>query len=358
MAIDLGVPQHYLRLAVAKRRRAAFHRHHGRLGRHLAIDECSVRKNFVYATVFSDPEAGVVIDLAPGRDASAVMFFAHLYSQPERSRVRVVTIDCHAPYRMAVRVLFPNALIVADAFHLHRRVAYALTEVRREAWNTWRARSPRLGKVFKQARFALAKARDQVEADMTRRGARDRSLIYDATNLDPVLGVAYELKEAFRAAMATGKSAEVTTFTAALDLFTALCVGSKIPAFVTLAKTFGEWRQELINYAVSGGASNGFAESLNHLLKNQKRQAHGYRTWEGFRGQMLWTFGEAVDPDTGEVTPLRSLPRGEGARWVQPQFRVDPVTDTELCALALAYPHLAQVLAARPWRALMPSLDP
>ena len=39
-------------------------------------------------------------------------------------------------------------------------------------------------------------------------------------------------------------------------------------------------------------------------------------------------------------------------------IRVDPVTDTELCALALAYPHLAQVLAARPWRALMPSLDP
>jgi hypothetical protein len=66
--------------------------------------------------------------------------------------------------------------------------------------------------------------------------------------------------------------------------------------------------------------SNGFAEALNHLVKNQKRQAHGYATWYGFRGQMLWSFGEVVDPDTGEVRPLRSLPRGEGARWVQPQF--------------------------------------
>ena len=60
VAINLGVPQHYLRLAVGKKRRAAFCHHHGRLGAHLAIDECSVRKNFVYATVFSDPEAGVV----------------------------------------------------------------------------------------------------------------------------------------------------------------------------------------------------------------------------------------------------------------------------------------------------------
>ena len=25
--------------------------------------------------------------------------------------------------------------------------------------------------------------------------------------------------------------------------------------------------------------------SLNHFIKNQKRQAHGYRTWAGFRGQ-------------------------------------------------------------------------
>jgi len=120
--------------------------------------------------------------------------------------------------------------------------------------------------------------------------------------------------------MAIGKSGDATTFAAAVELFIALCHGSRIPAFVTLAKTLEGWREEIVNYAVSSGASNGFAESLNHLLKNQKRQAHGYRTWAGFRGQMLWTFGEVVDPDTGEILPLRSLPRGEGARWVQPQF--------------------------------------
>ena len=60
--------------------------------------------------------------------------------------------------------------------------------------------------------------------------------------------------------------------------------------------------------------------SLIHLIKNQKRQAHGYRSWAGFRGQILWTFGQAVDPETGEIVPLRSLPRGEGANWLQPQF--------------------------------------
>jgi transposase len=317
---DLGVPEHYLRIAVGARRRVAFERRRGRLGTHLAIDECSVRKNFVYATVFSDPARGVVIDVAPGRDASAVLFFASLYSHAERAQVRVVTIDCHAPYRMAARVLFPNALVVADAFHLHRRVLAALTEVRRDAWNRWRARSRRLGKPFKDARFALARAREDLEADPRPAGERQRLALYDATSLDRDLAVAYELKEAFRVAMAIGRSGDVTTFSACLDLFEALCVNSRIEAFVTLAKTLRGWRVEILNYAASGGASNGFAEALIHLIKNQKRQAHGYRSWAGFRGQILWAFGEVVDPTTGEIRPLRSVPRGEGANWLQPQF--------------------------------------
>ena len=320
VARDLGVPEHYLRLAVGTQGRRAHERRRGQLGRHLAIDECSVRKNFVYATVFSDPARGVVIDMAPGRDASAVLFFAGLFSHAERAKVQVVTIDCHAPYRAAARVLFPNALIVADAFHIHRRVLAALTEVRRDSWNRWRERSPRPGKPFKDARFALARARDSLEADDSKTGDRQRLALFDAVNLDATLGVAYELKEAFRVAMAIGKSGDVAVFTAALELFDALCVGSKVPAFVSMAKTLRGWRTEIVNYAASGGASNGFAEAIIHLIKNQKRQAHGYRTWAGFRGQILWAFGEVVDPDTGEVRTLRSLPRGMGANWAQPQF--------------------------------------
>jgi transposase len=320
VARDLGIPEHYLRLAVGCRRQEANAVPRRRLGAHLAIDECALRRNFIYATVFSDPGRGVVIDMAPGRDASAVLFFASLYNHAERAGVRVVTIDCHAPYRMAVRALFPNAVVVADAFHVHRRVLAALTQVRRDAWNRWRHRSKRLGKVFKDARFGLARAREDLEADTRRAGERQRMAVFDATNLDADLGVAYELKEAFRVAMAIGRSGDVEIFAAALDLFDALCRSSGIEAFVTLAKTLRDWRAEILNYAVTGGASNGFAEALIHLIKNQKRQAHGYRSWLGFRGQILWAFGEAVDPETGEVKPLRSVPRGMGAAWFQPQF--------------------------------------
>jgi len=77
-----------------------------------------------------------------------------------------------------------------------------------------------------------------------------------------------------------------------MELFEALCRGSGLAAFVKVAKTFRAWRTEILNYPTTGGASNGFAESVNHLIKNQKRQVHGYSTWLGFRGQILWRFGE------------------------------------------------------------------
>lgn len=318
VARDPGVPEHYLRVAVGAKRKAANDAGRRRLGRHLAIDECAVRKDQVYATVFSDPGRGVVLDVGPGRDGAVVWAFAGRYSHAERAQVAVVTMDCHAPYRRMVRVFFPSALIVADAFHLHRSVLAALAEVRRAAWNRLRRQSPALGKAVKDARFGLARSREELAADQGRRGRRQREAVSDATNLDADLAVAYELKEAFRAAMAVGRRGDTEDFAACLALFDALCRGSGLGPFVKLAKTLRAWREEVMNYARSAGASNGFAEALNHLIKNQKRQAHGYRSWLGFRGQILWAFGEVVDPDTGEVKPLRSLPRGEGARWVQP----------------------------------------
>ncbi len=175
------------------------------------------------------------------------------------------------PYRGVARVVFPNALIVADAFHLHRRVLAALTEVRCDAWNRWRHRSRRLGKPFKDARFALARSRDALMADDSRSGERQRLALYDATQLDAPLATAYELKEAFRVAMDIGRTGDVETFTAAFELFDALCTGSGIEAFARLAGTLRGWLAEIVNYAASGGASNGFAEAMNHLIKNQKR---------------------------------------------------------------------------------------
>ena len=51
-----------------------------------------------------------------------------------------------------------------------------------------RAESLKLARVFKDVRSALQKLRKEVMADPSRKGRRERMLIYDATNLEPELG--------------------------------------------------------------------------------------------------------------------------------------------------------------------------
>ncbi|MCA1681719.1 MAG: ISL3 family transposase [Acidimicrobiales bacterium] len=320
VARDLGVPAHYLRAAVGACRRRASAIQAPRLGTHLAIDECSIKRNYVYATVFSDPNRGVVLGVEPGRDGAAIAAFASAYRRRLRVRVAVVSIDSHNAYRYMVRIVFPHAMIVTDAFHLHRQALEALAKVRRSATGrVARGRSGR-ARLPKMARHALARAGDELNADTSEHGARQRAVVVEVCGLDPPLALAYELKEEFRAAMAIGKAGDVEGFAVALNTFDTRCRASKLAPFKTLANSLRSWREEILNYARTGGASNAFAESLNHLIKNQKRQAHGYATWAGFKGQILWCFGEVVDPETGEILTLRSIPRGEGARYHQPQF--------------------------------------
>ncbi|MHB8671384.1 MAG: transposase, partial [Acidimicrobiales bacterium] len=106
---------------------------------------------------------------------AAIWAFAGLYRRAERAQVRVVSIDCHNAYRHMVRIAFPHAMIVADAFHLHRQALDALAKVRRLATvRIARGRSGRAG-VPKMARHALARARDELEVDITEHGARQRA---------------------------------------------------------------------------------------------------------------------------------------------------------------------------------------
>jgi transposase len=263
VARDLGVPDHYLRLAVGRARARATAPRRRRLGRRLAIDECAVRKPFVFATIFSDPERGVVVDVAPGRDGAAIWAFAGLYSRSERAAVQVVSMDCHAPYRHMVRLVFPHAHIVADAFHVHRRFLDALTEVRKAAARRIaRRRGKNAWRLPKAARYALLRSRDKLEADTSERGTRQRAVVAQACALDDQLATAYELKEAFRVVMAYGRAGDVPTFTAALDLFSALCHASRITPFKTAAGLLRRWRTEIVNYARTNGASNAWAEAV------------------------------------------------------------------------------------------------
>lgn len=276
-----------------------------RLPEVLAIDECSHARHRRYGTVFSDPTTAVVLDVGPGR-SSAVIWASSRYSRRERLAVKVVTIDCNGAWKAILTLAFPAAVIVADHFHLQRRVLRALAQVRNDAAD----RLPEWKQVFVDARYALTRRPELLDD-------RQELLVYDATHLDDRLGRAWDLVQWFRAVMDPDLDPDETA--RLLDLWCAEAEDFGEP-FAGTAHSFRYWRAEIIAYAQTGCATNGFAEGITNPIKVRKRMAYGYPSWQSFRATMVWTLGEAIDPHTGELLPLRSVPPGQGVHLIQPLF--------------------------------------
>lgn len=86
----------------------------------LGIDEHFFSRKHGYATTLCDLKNHAIYDVVLGRSEAALE--AYFQRLPGKDRVRVVCMDLASGYRALVRKHFPNALIVADRFHVIRLV--------------------------------------------------------------------------------------------------------------------------------------------------------------------------------------------------------------------------------------------
>jgi transposase len=86
----------------------------------LGIDEHFFTRKKGYATTFCDLKNHRIYDIALGRSEAALE--AYFLRLEGKDQVRVVCMDLAAVYRSIVKTQFPNAVIVADRFHVIRLV--------------------------------------------------------------------------------------------------------------------------------------------------------------------------------------------------------------------------------------------
>lgn len=254
--------------------------------RRIGIDEISYRKGHKYLMVVVDHDARRLVWAAPGRDSATVREFFDLLGEDRCAQITHVSADGADFIDTIVAQRCPDAVRVADPFHVVKWATDALDEVRRGAWNEARAlarKEPKRGvgrpradapprpgseraKVLKGARFALWKNPENLTEN------QQVKLAWIAAT-DPRLYRAYLLKEALRVVfqLPPQQAAE------ALDRWISWARRCRIPAFVKLQKSIVKHRTRILA-AIEHNLSNGLIESTNTKIRLITRIAFGFHS--------------------------------------------------------------------------------
>lgn len=87
----------------------------------LGVDDWAYRKGVSYGTILIDMETSRPIDLLPSRDGKALKSWLLKYND-----VKIVTRDRASSYSSAINEVCPNAIQIADRFHLLMNLSDAL----------------------------------------------------------------------------------------------------------------------------------------------------------------------------------------------------------------------------------------
>ena len=92
----------------------------------IGVDDFAYRKGHKYCTVICDGATHTPIDILDGRDGSALKEWLKRNKQ-----IKKVTRDRAGAYAKAIAAELPNAMQIADRFHLHQNLLAAIKEALR-----------------------------------------------------------------------------------------------------------------------------------------------------------------------------------------------------------------------------------
>lgn len=243
--------------------------------RWLGIDDFARRKGHYYDTLLCDLERRTVLDTVEGRDGKALRRWCESLADPWC--VEAVSIDMNRTFRAVVELCLPQAKIVADRFHVVRRVGKALSQV---VTRLARKQAPPLQKELHRQRRGIGRA-------PTRWTTEERTQVIALFHALPDLEAAWTLKEAFRNWYRSRDRAEAER---GLADWEKKVRDSALPEFHKLIDRDDamliSWREEILNF-FSLRLTNGFVEGKNTKTKAFIRQAYGYRNRDNLRLRIL-----------------------------------------------------------------------
>lgn len=223
-----------------------------------------------YQCILTDPQNKKVLDILPNRFESHLIRYFKQYS--ERNKVKYFVTDMNPHFKSVAKTCFPDAVIIADRYHIIRQVVWAMENVRKREQKQL---SPEFRKYFKRSKSLLNKSIEKLEDD-------EKNSLALMFEISPRLKEAYKLKNYFFLVMHSNpdKAGKL------LADWLLLAESKELEEFKACITAYHNWSEEIQN-AIRYQWSNGFTEGCNNKTKVLKRVCFGVRNFSRFRNRIL-----------------------------------------------------------------------
>lgn len=275
----------------------------------IGIDEVSWRRNHRYLLAVVDHDTGRLVWAGKGNTKATVQSFFDALGADRCARISHISADSARYIATVAERNCPDAVRVADPFHVVKWANDALGEVRLEVWRQTRriARANSRGrgqppadaaedfpafqrvKILTRSRYALWKNPEKLTE-------HQRARLDWIAKTDPRLWRAYQLKEGLRAVL----KLPLAEAGPALDSWCDSARRCRIPQFVDLARIVAEQRTPILA-AIEHDLSNAISESANTRIRLRNRIAFGIKNPDALISLLMLTLSGHAPPLPGRT---------------------------------------------------------
>jgi transposase len=233
-----------------------------------------------WSTQIVDVGRGQLLDVVAGRDSVGPCRWFAERSEAWRAGIAWATLDLSASYRTVFDTMLPDAVQVADPFHVVRVANTALDECRRRVQNETVGHRGRKPDPLYRARRLLTMAAERLPDER-----RDRLVgLLAAGDPKGEVKLTWHAKEVVRQLY---DHADPELAEAWVDELIRDFADREMPIEVRrLGRTIKRWRDQIVAWHRSH-VSNGPTEAINNLVKRVKRVAFGMRRFRNYRLRAL-----------------------------------------------------------------------
>jgi len=225
------------------------------------------------------------IDVIRSRKDFALRAYFGKYPLKVRRQVKFVVVDLYQPYRKLIHDIFPEAVIIADPFHVVTQAYRELNLIRIKVMKQYGSKSREYRSLKKFWKLLLKNSASLNSTNFYPRTNFRHSLLSDSEIVDRLLAMSDELEEAYDyyQTLLTAMHTKNEVLLHKL-LQTNYC---ELPeGFKRVQRTLRKHEREISSSFVIR-ISNGPIEGKMNKVKVLKRVSYGYRNFNNFRTRIL-----------------------------------------------------------------------